>query len=79
MGIASPGCAIRLSQERYRRSLVADLEDRVRERGGITLWVGTDDEDDMTTLAGVDLYPKFFSILPKLETYVVILMSFTKS
>lgn len=39
------------------RALVLDLEDRVRERGGITLMLGTDDEDDMTTLSGVDLYP----------------------
>lgn len=39
------------------RALVLDLEDRVREKGGITLMLGTDDEDDMTTLSGVDLYP----------------------
>jgi aminoglycoside 6'-N-acetyltransferase I len=39
------------------RALVADLEERVRERGGITILLGTDDEDHMTTLAGVDLYP----------------------
>jgi len=32
------------------RALVADLEERVGERGGLTLWLGTDDEDDMTTL-----------------------------
>lgn len=38
------------------RALVADLEDRVRERGGLTLTLGTDDEDDMTSLSGVDLY-----------------------
>ncbi len=38
------------------RALVADLEQRVRERGGLTLWLGSDDEDDMTTLASVDLY-----------------------
>ena len=25
-------------------------------RGGLTLWLGSDDEDDMTSLAGVDLY-----------------------
>jgi len=28
----------------------------------VLLFVGTDDEDDMTTLAGVDLYPMFLSI-----------------
>lgn len=39
------------------RTLVRDLEDQVRERGGLTLWVGTDDEDNMTTLSGVNLYP----------------------
>ncbi len=29
----------------------------MRERGALTLWLGTDDEDDQTTLSGVDLYP----------------------
>jgi aminoglycoside 6'-N-acetyltransferase I len=38
------------------RTLVADLEAQVRERGGLTLWLGSDDEDDMTSLSGVDLY-----------------------
>lgn len=37
--------------------LVADLEEQVRELGGLTLWVGTDDENQMTSLAGIDLYP----------------------
>jgi len=39
------------------RALIADLEERARERGGLTLWAGADDEDNMTTLSGVDLYP----------------------
>jgi len=39
------------------RSLVEALENRVRERGALTLWVGTDDESNMTSLGGVDLYP----------------------
>jgi aminoglycoside 6'-N-acetyltransferase I len=39
------------------RALVADLELQVRERGGLTLLLGTDDEDGMTTLSGVELYP----------------------
>lgn len=38
------------------RALVADLEDRVRERGGLTLTLGTDDEDNMTSLSGINLY-----------------------
>ena len=39
------------------RALVADLEERVRERGALTLWLGTDDEGGQTTLSTVDLYP----------------------
>jgi aminoglycoside 6'-N-acetyltransferase I len=39
------------------RALVADLEVQVRERGGLTILLGSDDEDDMTTLSGVELYP----------------------
>lgn len=39
------------------RALVNDLEAIAKARGGITLWLGTDDEDHQTSLAGVDLYP----------------------
>jgi aminoglycoside 6'-N-acetyltransferase I len=39
------------------RRLLEDLEDEVSKRGGLTLWVGTDDEAGWTSLAGVDLYP----------------------
>ena len=49
------------------RALVADLEDRVRERGGLTLFVGTDDEDHMTSLAGVDLYPDVLEHLARIR------------
>jgi len=38
------------------RALIADLEAQVSARGGITIYLGTDDEDGMTTLANVDLY-----------------------
>ncbi|MEW5959003.1 MAG: GNAT family N-acetyltransferase, partial [Chloroflexota bacterium] len=39
------------------RALVADLEAQARGRGGLTLWLGTDDEAHMTSLGGVDLFP----------------------
>jgi len=39
------------------RVLVADLEEHVRERGALTLWLGTDDVINQTTLSQVDLYP----------------------
>ncbi len=38
-------------------ALLADLEPRVQARGGLTIWLGSDDENGMTSLAGVELYP----------------------
>jgi aminoglycoside 6'-N-acetyltransferase I len=49
------------------RALVADLEERVRERGGYTLWLGTDDESGMTSLSDVDLYPDVLGHLANIE------------
>ena len=49
------------------RQLVHDFEDLVRERGGLTIWVGTDDEADMTTLAGADLYPNLLDHLARIR------------
>ena len=39
------------------RTLVADFETHVLARGGITIWLGSDDETNSTSLGGVDLYP----------------------
>ena len=49
------------------RQLVHDFEAIVRERGGLTIWVGTDDETSMTTLAGVDLYPNVLGHLARIR------------
>ena len=38
-------------------ALLADLDLQVSARGGLTIWLGSDDEDAMTSLAGVELYP----------------------
>jgi len=38
------------------RALVMDFEEQVRLRGGLTITLGTDDEDSMTSLSNVDLY-----------------------
>jgi len=37
-------------------ALVADLIQQVKEHGGMTVYLGSDDEDNMTTLADKDLY-----------------------
>lgn len=49
------------------RRLVADLEQQVRQRGGVTLYVGTDDEMNLTSLFGKDLYPNVLSHLATLQ------------
>jgi aminoglycoside 6'-N-acetyltransferase I len=42
------------------RALVADFETQVQSRVGLTIQLGSDDEDDMTSLAGADLYDRLW-------------------
>jgi aminoglycoside 6'-N-acetyltransferase I len=38
------------------RALVEDFEEQVRQRGGLTITLGSDDEDNMTSLSNIDLF-----------------------
>ena len=38
------------------RALILDFEEQVRLRGGLTIVLGSDDEDNMTSLSNTDLY-----------------------
>jgi aminoglycoside 6'-N-acetyltransferase I len=38
------------------RALIRDFEEQVHLKGGLTITLGSDDEDGMTSLANVDLY-----------------------
>jgi aminoglycoside 6'-N-acetyltransferase I len=38
------------------KALVEDFEEQVRLKGGLTITLGSDDEDGMTSLSNVDLY-----------------------
>jgi aminoglycoside 6'-N-acetyltransferase I len=60
---------VRVSQQGkgIGRALVADLEERVRERGGLTITLGTDDETQQTTLAGVDLFPNVWEHVSQIK------------
>ena len=49
------------------RALVLDLEQRVRDLGIHTMFVGSDDETGLTSLAGVDLYPDVVAHLARLR------------
>ena len=50
---------VKLDQQRrgIGRALVSDLEQRVLALGGGTIYLGTDDEQSQTSIAGIDLYP----------------------
>ncbi len=51
--------AVQPAQQRrgIGRALVADLEAQVRAQGAHTLWLGSDDDDNLTSLSHTDLYP----------------------
>lgn len=49
------------------QALVADFEAQVRSRGGLTVWLGSDDVDGMTSLAGVDLFPQVLDHLARIR------------
>ena len=42
------------------RALVAALEKRIKATGATTIYLGSDDETNQTSLGGVDLYPDPF-------------------
>jgi aminoglycoside 6'-N-acetyltransferase I len=49
------------------RILVAALEARVQEQGGVTIYLGTDDENYRTSISGKDLYPAVLENLSAIE------------
>lgn len=51
------------------RTLVADFEEQVRLRGGLTITLGTDDEDDMTSLSNVDLYENTWEKIQNIRNF----------
>ena len=51
------------------RALVADLEEQVRQRGGLTISLGSDDEDNMTSLSDVDLYENTWEKIQNIRNF----------
>lgn len=49
------------------RALVEHLEMRVRERGGLTMFLGTDDENHRTTLSDINLFPNVYEHIAHLR------------
>ncbi|HSO12120.1 MAG TPA: GNAT family N-acetyltransferase [Anaerolineales bacterium] len=51
------------------RALVRDFEEQVRQRGGLTITLGSDDEDNMTSLSGVDLYEDLWDKVKNIRNF----------
>jgi aminoglycoside 6'-N-acetyltransferase I len=51
------------------RALVTDFEEQVRSRGGLTITLGSDDEDSMTSLSDVDLYENLWEKIRDIRNY----------
>lgn len=51
------------------RALVDDLEEQVRLRGGLTITLGSDDEDNMTSLSNVDLFENTWEKIQNIRNF----------
>ena len=51
------------------RALVEDLEEQVRSRGALTITLGSDDEDGMTSLADVDLFENLWEKIRDIRNF----------
>lgn len=56
-------------QQGIGRALVAAFEAEVKARGGLSIRVGSDDEDDMTSLANTDLYHNLWEKIANIENF----------
>ncbi len=51
------------------RALITDFEQQVKARGGLTIQLGSDDEDDMTSLSNVDLYDNLWEKIANIQNF----------
>jgi aminoglycoside 6'-N-acetyltransferase I len=51
------------------RALVQDFEEQVRLKGGLTITLGSDDEDNMTSLSDVNLYENLWEKIRDIRNY----------
>lgn len=51
------------------KRLIEDFENQVRERGGITIMLGTDDEDNMTSLSNIDVYENLWDKIKNIKNF----------
>ena len=51
------------------RALVQDFEEQVRMRGALTVMLGTDDEDNRTSLSNTDLYVEPWKKISEIKNF----------
>ena len=51
------------------RALVKDFEEQVHARGGLTITLGSDDEDNMTSLSNVDLFENTWEKIQNIRNF----------
>ena len=51
------------------KALIEDLEEQVRLKGGLTITLGSDDEDSMTSLSNVDLYENLWEKIRDIRNF----------
>ena len=51
------------------QALVEDFEEQVRLKGGLTITLGSDDEDNMTSLSDADLYENLWEKIRNIRNY----------
>jgi aminoglycoside 6'-N-acetyltransferase I len=63
--------AVQPSMQEYGigRALVEDFEEQVRQRAGLTITLGSDDEDEMTSLSTVDLYENLWDQIRNIQNF----------
>ncbi|MCA2000915.1 MAG: GNAT family N-acetyltransferase [Chloroflexi bacterium] len=50
-------------------ALLEDFEEQARRRGGLTITLGSDDEDGMTSLSNVDLYENLWEKIKSIRNF----------
>lgn len=48
-------------------ALIRDLEQQIKSRGGLTIKLGTDDENNRTSIGGIELYPNVLEKTSNIE------------
>ena len=51
------------------RALVMEFEEQVKQRGGLTITLGSDDQDEMTSLSAGDLYEKLWDKVKNIQNF----------